>query len=55
MMRYVILIPCDVCTHVPAIHVARCGLLVCRKCWHEERMLCEEVEERLYVQNTSPQ
>ena len=43
MSRYLFVLPCDICDDVPAIFVARCGLLVCRTCWHEERMLCEEV------------
>jgi hypothetical protein len=40
--KYLILIPCDICIRVPAVHVARCGLLVCRVCWHEETLACEE-------------
>ncbi len=43
MSRCLWLIPCDICNTVPAMFVARCGLLVCRACWHEEILLCEEV------------
>ena len=42
-MRHLILLPCDICARVPAMFVARCGLLVCQRCWHEETVLCEEV------------
>lgn len=42
-MRELMLIACDVCTRVPAIHVARCGLLVCRACYQDEARLCQEV------------
>ena len=33
MARYLIVLPCDLCTRVPARYVARCGLLVCAACW----------------------
>ena len=43
MPRQLMLIPCDICTSTPALFVARCGLLVCQKCWQEETLLCKEV------------
>lgn len=45
MARTLMLIPCDICNTVPAMYVARCGLLVCKSCWHEEKVQHEEVPE----------